>query len=131
MANKLKIKKGDLVQVIAGARQSRGGDRGKQGKVLAVYPERNRVLAATTSVWYRTWYPRVPEAFGRKHSHAYDDVKDHLPQRTTDMSYLIYRQLLYPLGKWANVTAELRNGVAAAHSLPSRPWSFDWQDLQA
>ena len=44
MANKLKIKKGDLVQVIAGARQSRGGDRGKQGKVLAVYPERNRVL---------------------------------------------------------------------------------------
>ncbi|MGC2940524.1 MULTISPECIES: 50S ribosomal protein L24 [unclassified Brevibacterium] len=44
MANKLKIKKGDLVQVIAGARESRGGDRGKQGKVLAVYPERNRVL---------------------------------------------------------------------------------------
>ncbi|MYM18444.1 50S ribosomal protein L24 [Brevibacterium sp. 5221] len=44
MANKLKIKKGDLVQVISGARQARGGDRGKQGKVLEVYPERNRVL---------------------------------------------------------------------------------------
>src|SRR5699024_12304851 len=44
LANKLKIKKGDLVQVIAGARESRGGDRGKQGKVLADYPERNRVL---------------------------------------------------------------------------------------
>ncbi|MCQ9369182.1 50S ribosomal protein L24 [Brevibacterium sp. 50QC2O2] len=45
-ANKVKmhIKKGDLVQVISGARQSRGGDRGKQGKVLAVFPERNRVL---------------------------------------------------------------------------------------
>ncbi len=41
---KFKIKKGDLVQVIAGARQERGGDRGKQGKVLEVYPERNRVL---------------------------------------------------------------------------------------
>ena len=44
MANKLKIKKGDLVQVISGARQERGGDRGKQGKVLAVFPDSNRVL---------------------------------------------------------------------------------------
>ena len=44
MANKLKIKKGDLVQVISGARQQRGGDRGKQGKVLAVFPDTNRVL---------------------------------------------------------------------------------------
>ncbi len=41
---KLKIKKGDLVQVITGARQERGGDRGKQGKVLKVFPETNRVL---------------------------------------------------------------------------------------
>lgn len=39
-----KIKKGDTVQVIAGAKPERGGDRGKQGKVLEVYPERNRVL---------------------------------------------------------------------------------------
>lgn len=42
--SKLKIKKGDLVQVITGARQERGGDRGKQGKVLKVFPESNRVL---------------------------------------------------------------------------------------
>ena len=41
MAN---IKKGDLVQVITGATQARGGDRGKQGKVLKVFPESNRVL---------------------------------------------------------------------------------------
>ena len=41
---KLKIKKGDLVQVITGAKQDRGGDRGKQGKVLKVFPETNRVL---------------------------------------------------------------------------------------
>ncbi|SDH34834.1 50S ribosomal protein L24 [Agrococcus jejuensis] len=33
MAN---IKKGDTVQVIAGARESRGGDRGKTGRVLEV-----------------------------------------------------------------------------------------------
>jgi large subunit ribosomal protein L24 len=39
-----KIKKGDLVQVITGAKQDRGGDRGKQGKVLRVFPEANRVL---------------------------------------------------------------------------------------
>ncbi|MDQ2758333.1 MAG: 50S ribosomal protein L24 [Actinomycetota bacterium] len=41
---KMKIKKGDLVQVISGRSQKRGGDRGKQGKVIAVYPERQRVL---------------------------------------------------------------------------------------
>ena len=31
-----KIKKGDLVQVISGPSQARGGYRGKQGRVLAV-----------------------------------------------------------------------------------------------
>jgi large subunit ribosomal protein L24 len=41
---KLKIKKGDLLQVITGAKQERGGDRGKQGKVLKVFPDTNRVL---------------------------------------------------------------------------------------
>ncbi len=41
---KLKIKKGDLVQVITGATPARGGDRGKQGKVIEVDTERNRVL---------------------------------------------------------------------------------------
>ncbi|MDQ6752565.1 MAG: 50S ribosomal protein L24 [Actinomycetota bacterium] len=41
---KLKIKKGDLVQVMSGAKQDRGGDRGRQGKVLRVLPETNRVL---------------------------------------------------------------------------------------
>ena len=34
---KLKIKKGDLVEVITGASQKNGGDRGKQGKVIAVF----------------------------------------------------------------------------------------------
>ncbi len=41
MAN---IKKGDLVQVISGATEARGGDRGKQGKVLEVLVEQNRVV---------------------------------------------------------------------------------------
>ena len=41
MAN---IRKGDLVQVITGPTQDRGGDRGKQGRVLEVLVEKNRVV---------------------------------------------------------------------------------------
>ena len=41
---KMKIKKGALVQVITGRKQDKGGDRGKQGKVIEVYPETGRVL---------------------------------------------------------------------------------------
>ncbi len=40
----MKIKKNDLVQVIAGRTQANGGDRGKQGRVIQVHPETNRVL---------------------------------------------------------------------------------------
>jgi large subunit ribosomal protein L24 len=38
------IKKGDLVQVISGASQARGGDKGKQGRVIEVQVEKNRVI---------------------------------------------------------------------------------------
>lgn len=41
MAN---IRKGDLVQVISGPTQDRGGDRGKQGRVIGVIAEKNRVI---------------------------------------------------------------------------------------
>ena len=41
MAN---IKKGDLVQVITGATEDRGGDRGKQGRVIEVIAEKNRII---------------------------------------------------------------------------------------
>jgi large subunit ribosomal protein L24 len=41
MAN---IKKGDLVQVISGPTEARGGDRGKQGRVIEVLKEKNRVI---------------------------------------------------------------------------------------
>ncbi|MBO1755447.1 50S ribosomal protein L24 [Allobranchiibius sp. CTAmp26] len=40
----MKIKKNDLVQVISGRSQKNGGDKGKQGKVIAVFPENGRVL---------------------------------------------------------------------------------------
>ncbi|WP_153393277.1 50S ribosomal protein L24 [Ornithinicoccus halotolerans] len=39
-----KIRKNDLVQVISGRRQSKGGDLGKQGRVIEVNRETNRVL---------------------------------------------------------------------------------------
>lgn len=54
MAN---IKKGDLVQVITGKKQDKGGDRGKQGKVLEVLTERNRVIVE--GVNYVTKHSRV------------------------------------------------------------------------
>ncbi len=41
MAN---IKKGDLVQLMTGGSQERGGDRGKQGKVIAIDKKTNRVI---------------------------------------------------------------------------------------
>ena len=41
MAN---IKKGDLVQVISGPSQDRGGDRGKQGKVIEVQADKDRII---------------------------------------------------------------------------------------
>ena len=39
-----KIRKGDLVQVISGSSQDRGGDKGKQGRVIEVQVEKNRVI---------------------------------------------------------------------------------------
>lgn len=41
---KLKIKKGDTVQVVSGATPERGGDRGRTGKVIEVFPATGRVL---------------------------------------------------------------------------------------
>ena len=54
MAN---IKKGDLVQVISGRSQARGGDRGKQGKVLEVLVAQNRVVVE--GINYVTKHVRV------------------------------------------------------------------------
>ena len=55
-----KIKKGDLVQVISGKKQDKGGDRGKQGKVLEVLTEQNRVIVE--GVNYVTKHNRVGQS---------------------------------------------------------------------
>ena len=55
-----KIKKGDLVQVITGKKQDKGGDRGKQGKVLEVLVEQNRVIVE--GVNYVTKHNRIGQS---------------------------------------------------------------------
>ena len=55
-----KIKKGDLVQVITGASEARGGDKGKQGEVIEVIAERNRILVE--GVNYVTKHTRVGQS---------------------------------------------------------------------
>ena len=52
-----KIKKGDLVQVISGAKPERGGERVKHGKFLEVLSEQNRVIVE--GVNYVTKHNRV------------------------------------------------------------------------
>lgn len=90
--------------------------------------QRNQTLQNTTATWYETWFPRVPEANGRRFLNAVDDVKDHEPVRTVDMSYLVYRELQYPLGQWAEQVIAARNAYAAANKLPARTYQFDWKD---
>jgi large subunit ribosomal protein L24 len=43
-SGKMRIKKGDTVQLITGRAQKNGGDRGKTGKVISVNTETGRVL---------------------------------------------------------------------------------------
>ena len=59
MAN---IRKGDLVEVISGPTQERGGDRGKQGKVLEVLVDQDRVIVE--GVNYATKHVRATQTQG-------------------------------------------------------------------
>lgn len=95
-------------------------------QVKKIRDERNDVLQAVTAIWYQDWYPRVEEANGRKFLDQADDVKDHLPARTVDMSYLIYRELKYPLGKWVEDVLNARNQFAKDHNLPLQTEIIDW-----
>jgi hypothetical protein len=91
---------------------------------------RNRALRDAQETWYRSWYPRVAEANGRKFLHELDDVKDHLPDRTADMSYLVYRELLLPFDDWVRKIRTSGNQYAQAHGAPQRNDTFDWKDLK-
>ena len=52
MATKMKIKKGDLVQILAGK------DRGKQGRILEARPSDGRVLVENLNVMTRHTRPK-------------------------------------------------------------------------
>ena len=69
-------------------------------KALQIREARNRALQQAEEVWYKSWYPRVAQANGRRFLHELDDIKDHVPDRTIDLSYLVYRQLLLPFDPW-------------------------------
>ena len=92
--------------------------------------QRNTALRDTAATWYKSWWPRVGEANGRRFLHELDDVKDHVPDRTVDMSYLVYRQLQLPFGEWVAAIRGTRNQYAAANHLPERKVEFDWRDTE-
>jgi hexosaminidase len=90
--------------------------------------QRNQALQDASDTWYERWFPRVSEANGRPFLDKVDDVKDHLPVRTVDLSYLVYRELLYPLNDWAEQTLAARNQYAKAHHLPARSFHLEWHN---
>ncbi|HET7101801.1 MAG TPA: beta-N-acetylhexosaminidase [Terriglobia bacterium] len=92
--------------------------------------QRNVAYHNAVDTWYESWHPRVAEANGRKYLDEVDDVKDHLPMRTVDMSYLVYRELILPLGEWYGQVLAARNEYAAAHGLAARTKKFDWKEYK-
>ncbi len=94
-----------------------------------IWKERNEVLQNTITTWGVSWQPRVAEANGRIFLHELDDVKDHLPDRTVDMSYLVYRETLLPFGTWVNSIATVRDQFAVAHKFAVRKYQMSWGAL--
>ena len=91
--------------------------------------QRNVVLRDVTTTWEKSWFPRVPAANGRVFLHELDDVKDHVPDRTIDMRYIVLRELDLPFGAWVESIRAARNSFASAHSLPLDTVKFDWLDM--
>jgi len=121
------LKSAEMLAAHAEAKESVAGLDRALNIAQSIRTQRNEALVNATKTWYEAWFPRVPEANGRKFLNEVDDVKDHLPVRTVDMSYLVYRELLYPLGDWAKQTIAVRNEYAEAHHLPLRNFSLDWK----
>jgi hexosaminidase len=95
----------------------------------AIRKQRNKALSYAEQVWYKSWHPRVPEANGRRFFHQLDDVKDHEPDRTVDLSYLVYRQLMLPFDAWYEKVHAARNAYASRHTIQPRRDSLEWKRL--
>ena len=87
---------------------------------------RNTTMQDLAGTYYKSWYPRVPEANGRRVLHELDDVKDHLADRTIGLDYMVQRELTLPVGEWVNAIRAARNRYAAAHAMPAAEGAFDW-----
>ena len=98
--------------------------------VRQIRDERNAAYRDALATWSKSWLPRVEQANGRRFLHEVDDVKDHLPDRTIDMTYLIYRELLLPVESWYSQMQAARNQYAKAHQLPEQQVALQWADLQ-
>ena len=92
--------------------------------------DRNTAFRDAVETWDKSWYPRTVEANGRRFLHELDDVKDHLPDRTVDMSYLIYRELTLPMDSWYDRLQSMRNQYAQEHQLPARSEPLNWKALK-
>jgi hexosaminidase len=103
---------------------------GALGIAENIRQHRNLALRDAVSTWYKSWWPRVEEANGRRFLHQLDDVKDHVPDRTVDMTYLVYRELQLPFGEWVSAVRGTRNQYAAANHLPEKTGEFDWRDTE-
>jgi hexosaminidase len=88
--------------------------------------QRDSTFAFVEKIWFKEWQPLVEEANGRRFLQQVDDIKDHQPVRTIDLSYLIYRELHYPIDQWWDNMKTIRNEFAAQHKLPSMNKQLEW-----
>lgn len=95
---------------------------------FVIRAERNRALQDATAVWYKSWFPRVAEANGRRYLLVLNSVQDYRVDRTLGLNYLIQREFLLPLGQWFGQLQDTRNRYARAHQIEASTLSFDWQD---
>jgi len=91
--------------------------------------QRNVAYRDAVATYEKSWFPLVAEANGRKFLHELDDVKDHVPARTVDMTYMIYRELDLPFGAWVERIRQARNQYAEANHRRPDNRVFDWRDM--
>ena len=129
---------GRINYLLESAQKAAGGKDAKQAVesldravqlAKLIRQQRNTALRDATSTWEKSWFPRVSKANGRTFLHDLDDVKDHVPDRTVDMSYLVQRELALPFGAWVEAIRTARNQYAQANGLALDNQKFDWFDM--
>jgi hypothetical protein len=91
--------------------------------------QRNVAYRNAVTTYEKTWFPRVRQANGRTFLHELDDVKDHVGDRTIDLTYMIERELQLPFGQWVETIRETRNKEAAVAGGKPDTRVFDWADM--